>query len=184
MVRMPAAERRELVLAAAVTEFARGGLEGTSTEAIARRADISQPYLFRLFPTKKALFLAAVERTFQRATQLLMDAAGERRGEEALHAMGEAYRDFLADRTLLLTQMHAFAACDDDEVRTLTQTAFGKLWMALADVSGASDEELVTFVAHGMLLNVAAAMDLTSVIDLPWVAACLGPKADLFSHRA
>ena len=114
---MPAAERKELVLAAAIAEFAKGGLEGTSTEVIARRADISQPYLFRLFPTKKALFLAAVQRTFDRATQILVDAAGDLEGEEAMSAMGDAYREFLADRTLLLTQMHAFAACDDDEVR-------------------------------------------------------------------
>lgn len=183
MVRMPAAERKELVLAAAIAEFAKGGLEGTSTEVIARRADISQPYLFRLFPTKKALFLAAVQRTFDRATQILVDAAGDLRGEGAMSAMGDAYREFLADRTLLLTQMHAFAACDDDEVRALTQTCFGKLWLAVADSSGSSDEELVSFFAYGMLLNVAAAMDLTSVMDLPWVAACLGPKVDMLPRR-
>src|SRR6266436_3605970 len=64
--RMPATERREAVLAAAVTEFAARGLAGTSTEDVARRAGISQPYLFRLFPTKKALFLALVERCFHR----------------------------------------------------------------------------------------------------------------------
>ena len=57
---MPAAERRELVLEAAMAEFAVHGLAGTSTEEVARRAGISQPYLFRLFPTKKALFLALV----------------------------------------------------------------------------------------------------------------------------
>lgn len=179
MVRMSAEERRELVLAAAIAEFAKGGLEGTSTEVIARRADISQPYLFRLFPSKKALFLAAVQRTFDRATQLLVDAAGDLRGDEALQAMGDAYRSFLEDRTVLLTQMHAFAACDDDEVRALTQTCFGKLWQAIADASGADDEQLVTFVAFGMLLNVAAAMDLPSVMNVPWVEACLGPKAHL-----
>src|SRR6266700_3589556 len=61
-VRMSAGERRETVLEAAVAEFALRGLAGTSTEDVARRAGISQPYLFRLFPTKKALFLALVER--------------------------------------------------------------------------------------------------------------------------
>jgi AcrR family transcriptional regulator len=179
MVRMPAEERRELVIAAGIVEFAKGGLEGTSTEVIARRADISQPYLFRLFPTKKALFLACVQRVYDRVTRLLMDAADGLHGDDALQAMGEAYRSFLEDRTLLLTQMHAFAACDDDEVRVLTQSCFGKLWLAIADASGADDEQLVTFIAFGMLLNVAAAMDLTSAMDLPWVEACLGPKAHL-----
>ena len=115
---------------AAIVEFSKGGLAGTSTEDIARRADISQPYLFRLFGTKKELFLAAVERTFDRALTILVEAAGDRTGMEAKMAMTDAYRMFLDDRTLLLTQMHAYAACDDDDVRRVTQTSFGK---AVAD---------------------------------------------------
>ncbi len=61
---MSAEERRETVLEAAVVEFAARGLAGTSAEDVARRAGISQPYLFRLFPTKKALFVALVERCY------------------------------------------------------------------------------------------------------------------------
>lgn len=173
---MSADERRESVLRAAIVEFSRGGLAGTSTEDIARRADISQPYLFRLFGTKKELFLAAVERTFDRALTILVDAAGDRTGQEAKMAMADAYRKFLNDRTLLLTQMHAYAACDDDDVRRVTQNSFGKLWLAVADITGLDDDELIAFFGHGMLLNMAAAMDLMAVIDLPWVRACLGQE--------
>src|SRR5579859_8026647 len=112
-VRMSAAERREAVLEAAVAEFALRGLAGTSTEDVARRAAISQPYLFRLFPTKKALFLALVERCYQRIADAFTAAAGDRTGEEALEAMGEEYERLLGNRTLLLLQMHAYAACED-----------------------------------------------------------------------
>jgi AcrR family transcriptional regulator len=170
MTRMTAEERRRHVLAVAVGQFARGGLHGTSTDDIAREAGISQPYLFRLFSTKKELFLAAVQLTFDRARAVLLGAAGDLRGREALKAMGQQYRQFLADRTLLLTQMHAFAACDDPDVRSLCQACFGKLW---TDVSGVSEEEVVEFFAYGMLLNVAAAMDLPEVLHVPWVRACL-----------
>ncbi|MGH3145143.1 MAG: TetR/AcrR family transcriptional regulator, partial [Rubrobacter sp.] len=52
-------ERRETVLDAAVVEFAEKGLHGASTEGIAERAGISQPYVFKLFGTKKGLFLSA-----------------------------------------------------------------------------------------------------------------------------
>jgi AcrR family transcriptional regulator len=174
--RMSADERRESVLRAAIVEFSKGGLAGTSTEDIARRADISQPYLFRLFGTKKELFLAAIERTFDRALTILVEAAGDRTGEEAKMAMADAYRMFLNDRTLLLTQMHAYAACDDDDVRRVTQTSFGKLWLAVAEITGLEDDDLIAFFGHGMLLNMAAAMDLMAVIDLPWVKACLGQE--------
>jgi AcrR family transcriptional regulator len=173
---MSADERRESVLGAAMVEFAKGGLAGTSTEDIARRAEISQPYLFRLFGSKKKLFLAAVERSFDRAIAVLAEAAGDRTGEDAKMAMSGAYRVFLADRTLLLTQMHAFAACDDDDVRRVTQTSFGKMWLTVAGITGLEDNDLIDFFGHGMLLNMAAAMDLMAVIDLPWVRACLGQE--------
>ena len=173
---MSADERREAVLRAAIIEFSKGGLAGTSTEDIARRADISQPYLFRLFGTKKGLFLAAIERTFDRALTILVQAAGDRTGKEAKMAMADAYRMFLSDRTLLLTQMHAYAACDDDDVRRVTQTSFGKMWLTVAEITGFEDDDLIAFFGHGMLLNMAAAMDLMAVIDLPWVKACLGQE--------
>jgi AcrR family transcriptional regulator len=64
--RKSAEVRREEILEAAVKEFAYGGLHGTSTERIAQRAGISQPYLFRLFGTKKELFIAANQRCFGR----------------------------------------------------------------------------------------------------------------------
>ncbi|MCU4187160.1 TetR/AcrR family transcriptional regulator [Acidiferrimicrobium sp. IK] len=174
--RMSAGERREAVLKAAIVEFSKGGLAGTSTEDIARRAEISQPYLFRLFGTKKELFLAAIERTFDRALAILVEAAGDLSGVEAKMAMADAYRMFLQDRTLLLTQMHAYAACGDDDVRSVTQTCFGKLWLTVAGITGLDDEELTAFFGYGMLLNMAAAMDLMAVIDLPWVRACLGEE--------
>src|ERR1700739_4407802 len=90
--RMSAVERREMVLEAAVAEFAIHGLAGTSTENVARRAGISQPYLFRLFPTKKALFLALVDRCFRRVQGTLTAAAGEPHRGEAKGRMGDDER--------------------------------------------------------------------------------------------
>src|SRR5437867_4088656 len=63
--RVPAAERREELISAAVHEFARGGLHGTAVERIARRVGVAQPYVFSLFASKRELFLAAIERSFE-----------------------------------------------------------------------------------------------------------------------
>src|SRR3977135_2905019 len=76
-LRHTAAERRTEVLQAAVAEFALHGLHGTSTEMIARRIGISQPYIFRLFPSKKALFLAAIDQCFDRVEAAFRKAARE-----------------------------------------------------------------------------------------------------------
>ena len=168
---MSAEERREAVLEAALVEFAAGGLDGTSTENVARRAGISQPYLFRLFASKKSLFLALVERCFARVSAEFATAAGDLTGEEALAAMGDAYSRLLADRTLLLVQLHSYAACDDPDVREKTRAGFRDLWLLVERISGVPYERIVGFFAMGMLMNVAAAMDLAPV-DERWASWC------------
>src|SRR5437764_9907698 len=103
--RMTAAQRRESVLRAAQIEFGAGGYIGTTTEAIARRVGVSQPYLFRLFPSKKALFLASIEGCFEQLRTLFGEAAGDLTGEPALEAMGRAYNAQLDNRQLLQMQL-------------------------------------------------------------------------------
>ena len=168
---MSAADRREMVLEAAVPEFAARGLAGTSTEDVARRAGISQPYLFRLFPTKKALFLALVQRCFRRVEDTFITAAVGRAGDQALEAMADAYERLLDDRTLLLMQMQAYAACDDPEIRAATRAGYKKLWELVERLTGLPFQRVVDFFAIGMLMNVAAAMDLPSV-DERWTSWC------------
>src|ERR671936_2121435 len=115
--RKTAVERREAVLDAALEEFSHHGLSAASTEAIAAKAGISQPYVFRLFGTKKELFKAVVSRCFRETLELFQRAAEGKRGPEALAAMGDAYiHQLLPDRTRLRAQMQAYAACGDAEV--------------------------------------------------------------------
>ena len=168
---MPAAERREMVLEAAVAEFAAHGLAGTSTENVARQAGISQPYLFRLFPTKKALFLALIDRCFSRVQETFVSAAGELTGDEALSAMADSYTRLLDDRTLLLLQMQIYAACSDPEIRDATRAAYKKLWEIVERITGLPFQTVVDFFAVGMLMNVAAAMNLPAV-DERWASWC------------
>ena len=112
---MTAQERRADVLRVAVHEFARTGFQGTSTEDVARAAGISQPYLFKMFPTKKALFIALIEQGFGRVRQAFVEATADTTGDDALGRMGERYGELLPDRDELLLQMQAYAACDDPE---------------------------------------------------------------------
>lgn len=173
--RKTADERRADVLRVAVHEFARGGLEGTSTEAVAKAAGISQPYLFRLFSTKKALFIELVKHGFGRVREGFERAAGELTGEEALAAMGDAYSELLRDRDELLLQMQAYVACSDPEIGEVVRREFGRLWRLVVTISGITDEEqLQKFFGMGMLMNVLAAMDATAH-SATWIKACLPP---------
>jgi AcrR family transcriptional regulator len=172
--RFTAEERREEVLLAAMEEFAHGGLDGTPTEAIARRVGISQPYLFRLFRTKQELFLAVVRRCFDRTLDTFREAAGDRTGTEALHAMGNAYAGLLRDRTRLLLQLQAYVACQDPEVRGIVRDGFKRLAMFVSEVSGAPAEDVRHFFETGMLMNVVAAMELDRVRE-PWARDLMVP---------
>jgi AcrR family transcriptional regulator len=176
--RMTGDERRAAVLEVAIAEFARTGLHGTSTEKIAAGAGISHPYLFRLYRTKKALFLACLERCHERLRETFTRAAEAADGDR-LQAMGRAYVDLLADREMLLLQLQGYAACDDDEVRETSSTGYADLWALVERLSGAPEEEVRAFFATGMLLNVAAAMELPQIAGEPgWALAHLRGRGE------
>src|SRR3954471_19624984 len=160
--RLSAAERRDAILDAAQIEFADRGWAGTSTEDIARRAGISQPYLFRLFGTKKELFKATAARCLRETLEMFQRAAEGKRGEEALQAMGAAYRDefILGDRMRLRAQMQTYAACEDPEISQVVRDGYGDLVAYVQRVSGLRAEEVARFFATGMLMNVLASMQV------------------------
>jgi AcrR family transcriptional regulator len=171
--RLTATERKDDLLDAALIEFAERGYEGTSTEDIARRAGISQPYLFRLFGTKKELFKASVARCFRETLEMFQRAAEGRRGEDALKAIGEAYRDLLEnDRVRLRLQMQAYAACDDPEICEVVRNGYGDLVAYAERVSGLEAEAIASFFAKGMLMNVLAAMQVMDAPE-PWARTLL-----------
>jgi AcrR family transcriptional regulator len=157
--RSTAAARRDDVLDAALVEFAERGFEGASTEDIARRAGISQPYLFRLFGTKKELFKASAARCLRETLEMFQRAAEGKRGEEALEAIGKAYMARLeTDRAQLRAQMHAYVASDDPEIREVVRAGYGDLVGYVRRVSDADWPTVWSFFATGMLLNVLASM--------------------------
>jgi len=164
---MNAADRRAQILEVAAREFGDAGLRGASIEEIARAAGITQPYVFRIFGSKKALFLEVVARSFTQLTDSMRDAARGETGLDALSAMGARYNALLADRTALQLQLQAYAACSDPEVRDAVRGHLGALWTTVADTTGLDPVTVKTFLAYGMLLNTNAAVGI-SELDNRW----------------
>ena len=161
-MRKSAEERREAILAAAMEQFAAGGYHGTSTERIAQEVGISQPYLFRLFRTKRELFLACVERACGKVLDSFGRAAASAPEGERLHAMGEAYvNELIPDRHAVLMLMQGYAAAGSDpEIQTHVRRSYGDVVSQVSELSGAGPDEVWSFFATGMLLNVVAALNL------------------------
>jgi AcrR family transcriptional regulator len=160
---MSAADRREAVLAAAMEEFALSGLHGASGEAIAARAGISQPYLFRLFGTKRELFLAVVDAAFERVRGALAEAAETSAPEAVLPAMTDALERALAERQGFLLMLQLYAACGDDEVRFAVRRHFADCYQYVERASGADPAEVHGFFADATLRAVGAAMRLSEL---------------------
>ena len=149
------------MLVAAIAEFAVAGYHGTPTESIARRAGISQPYLFRLYGTKKDLFLACVERCFDRTLETFRARRrGRARGRAPRRRWARAYLELLADRELLLFQLQTYAAAEDDEIRAAAQRRYEELRRDVCELGGLDREGVLPFIGQGMLLNIAAALEL------------------------
>ncbi len=180
--RMSGSERRSQVLGIAAGEFADHGLHGASIEAIAHRAGITQAYVFRMFGTKKALFLELVGAAFDRFVDGMAQAARGARGLDALALMGARYYESLADRTTLLLQLQGFAACGDSEVRDLVRAKVARMWDTVADTAGLDPVTVKSFLAFGMLLSNMAALDVDE-LDEPWAKGVRTRiHAGLFEH--
>ncbi|HEX4305458.1 MAG TPA: TetR/AcrR family transcriptional regulator [Solirubrobacterales bacterium] len=185
--RVPAAERRDALIEAAVHHFAHGGLQGTKVSAIAADVGVAQPYVFSLFPTKRELFLAAVDRCFERVSAHFEVAAAEfdKNGpqepeEDKLNAIGRSYMDAIADDPdRLLLQLQAYAACGDDPgIQAAVRRDYARLVELSRELTGVDDERLDGFFQMGMWCNVAAALGIEDFkAGSGWVEKSLQPDA-------
>lgn len=163
------------VLDAALIEFATYGLHGASTVNIAQRAGISQPYVLRLFDTKKNLFLEAVamarrmiEAEWKRALETIPDDASP---QERIQALGQAFQGITGQANVLRLLMQAYSAAADDEVRDRCQEAMSDLYAWVRAATGASAQEAQVFFAQGMILMVGVSIGAPDKLDQEWARA-------------
>jgi AcrR family transcriptional regulator len=175
--RRSAAERRGEIIEIAIEHFALKGYNGTSTDVVAREAGISQPYLFRLFHTKRELFLACHEVMHGRIAETFAEAVRGVAPEERMKAMGDAYANLLADRTSLLFQMQSYAASSDPEIQARVRERYADLVRQVEEATDAEPAQLWAFFANGMLLNVIAALNLEVLAPgEEWASCWIEPR--------
>ncbi|HEY0118711.1 MAG TPA: TetR family transcriptional regulator [Cellulomonas sp.] len=153
--RMRSEERRDQILAAARTVFAEGGYQAT-TDQVARAAGVSQPYVVRLFGSKRDLFLAVYRDAAARVLAAFRPIAA---GPDAAFRMGAAYAAMLSDRDQLRILMQGFIAGTDEEVGAIARHTLGEVHRMFLERTGGTPDEGRTFIATGMLINVLLAVD-------------------------
>lgn len=164
------------MLDAAMAEFAERGFHGASTERVAREAGIAHSYVFKLFGTKRDLFLAATGRVYDRVLALFREGA-EAHPEDPIRGMGAAFGELLDSREELLVMIHGFAAAEDPRIGETVRGRYVGLYRYASEASGADAERMRAFWAQGMLLIVAAALNLPSLEGKErWVHGLLGAR--------
>jgi AcrR family transcriptional regulator len=177
--RVPASERRDALIDAAVHEFAAAGYHGTPVVRVARRVGVAQPYVFSLFGSKRELFLAAIDRCYQRVGALMQETArtydltGAPADYTVLKAIGNAYVQMLeTDRDALMLQLQSYAACDDEVIRERVRANYARLVRLVQRIApeGTDQEEIDDFFRYGMWLNVTAAMGVEDLsVGCEWI---------------
>jgi TetR/AcrR family transcriptional regulator len=186
VTRMRAEDRRELVLTAATEVFGERGYVGTTTDAVARAAGVSQPYVVRMFGTKEALFLAVLERALGRLIAAF-EAVIADDGDNVHQRLGLAYAELLSDRGLLLSLMHAFVLGSDPAIGTAARRGFLQVYALLRHGAGFSVDETRDFLAQGMLLNTMVGIRMAAEDDdaARELVACVAPtKSELLRRLA
>lgn len=187
VTRMNAEDRRELIVEAATRAFARGGYAGTSTDAIAREAGVSQPYVVRMFGTKLELFLEVFEQAAGRIRDafaaVLDDGPFDPDSEDDRARMGLAYSDLMQDQPFLQVMMHGFSAGGIDEIAAAARRCMGEVFATIRR-TGWDDEQVRDFIAHGMLLNVMLSMRAHEHLAeddplTPLILSCFGESAEV-----
>jgi AcrR family transcriptional regulator len=168
-IRMSGDARREEIVDAALHLFAAHGYAGTTTDAVARAAGISQPYVVRLFGGKRALFVAVVEHAFDTIAGALADVPRSASANERLAIMLDAYREITGRGELALVILQAAAAAvDDEQVRTAVQAHVRALHKTVWSAAGGDTDRVREFFGVVMLLNAVLAIDVPELLGPDW----------------
>jgi AcrR family transcriptional regulator len=165
--RMKSEQRRELILAAAAGVFGERGYVGATTDAVARAAGVSQPYVVRMFGTKAALFQAVLERSLDKLlTEFRLEIAEHAPTDEDLQmCIGRRYIELLADRGLLLSLMQAFMLGADPEIGPTARAGFLRVYRLLRDEAGFTPEQATEFLSGGMMINTLVGLRMGADFD-------------------
>lgn len=168
--RSTAEVRRATVVEKAIGVFAVTGYHATPVTAVADAAGISQAYVFRLFRDKLGLFLAALDHTFDLIERALEEGAATVPGgtaDEILTAMGDAYAGLIADRSLIMMQVHAQSASDVPEIQAKLAEGVRRIWEYVRSRSRGDVPAVQGFLAYGQLCHLIVTAGLVEMTE-PW----------------
>ena len=165
--RLPAAERRQAILEAAMRVFSQGSYAGATTAEIAREAGVSEPVLYRHFASKRDLYFACLDEAWTRLKEAFAAVIAEVGPEQAPLAIGRTGLGLRALRVLPPNLWIAgiVEASEDDEIARHVRAHMREVHDFIADTLRKAQElgaipaerdpeaEAWIFVAGGLLVT-------------------------------
>ncbi len=161
-MRMPANERKALMLEAAVRVFARVGYAAATTDSIAREAGVSQAYVVRFFRSKELLFEEAATHVVEQLRQRFTEAPVPPDASEfvRLQVLGDMYAEIVKDRDTFMMIVRLFMMGSDPRFGHLSRESFARVYRVLRDEVGMDSAQARLFLSHGLLINLVLSLRL------------------------
>ncbi|MEN1968446.1 TetR/AcrR family transcriptional regulator [Lentibacillus sp. N15] len=160
--------RKEDILEAGLEVFAKKGYYNTTTAHIAEEAGISQPYVFKFFKTKEELFIAVLDRAFDRIIQTFKNV--ESNSEQLVVNMIEAYEELSVSYPNEISLQVIGISVTEKSIQETTKKGLSRIRsytlerFKSAGIENA-EREVTTFLARGILCNISYFLDFPVLID-------------------
>jgi TetR/AcrR family transcriptional regulator len=134
--RLSAKERKCQIIETARVVFASQGYAHAGTADLAKAAGVSEPALYRYFPSKKDLFLATLRDTGSRLVEIWQNIAYEVEDPlETLWAIAVRYYDHLDSRAASMKlAFQALCEADDPDIREAARENFMRFADFVAEI--------------------------------------------------
>jgi AcrR family transcriptional regulator len=147
--------------------FAEKGYYNTTTALIAEKAGISQPYIFRFYKTKEELFVAVLDRAFERILQTFQNV--ESSSEQIVANMVKAYEELSVSHPNEIALQVIGLSVTEESIRNCSKTGLSRIRnytlerFREANVPNA-EREVTTFLARGILCNISYFLDFPEIM--------------------
>jgi AcrR family transcriptional regulator len=159
--------RKEDILKAAVYVFAHKGYYRATTADIAKKASISQPYVYNFFENKEELLIAALKRSWDNILEAFANV--QENSEKIEQQFIVAYEKLMeTHKDEILLQVQALAI-REQKIQIIMQEGFRKIKdyvetrFCKAGVVDA-DRKVINFIARGMLCNISISLDMPDLM--------------------
>ncbi len=181
----PAAERKRMILEAAQKVFAESGYANAGAEEVAREAGVSPSAIYRYFPSKRELYLAALRDAGPHLIAIWQAAAGETTNPlEAIWRVGMDYYNHVQTRLpYVRLWFQALSDVADPDVREALSGNFTGMVDLLTVLLASGQKSGVVradvnpriiawhFMSVGLTFDIINVLGLEDELDLPRVEA-------------